>query len=124
MLSFFGGGGGGGTAKKAKTEKSTVSAAEPSQAEPKDSPVKTNGFDAEHFHSCINSGEVGKPLIDSLSRRALASRKRKSKRVTMTVFVSGANDDNPFAAQPVFAEEKEIEVRNRYKYLSFSEDLR
>ena len=128
MLSFFG----GGASKKAKKndDKTTKQPAEKVSAE-SCKPVlqqKKEGFDSQRFRSRINSqGEVDEStesVFAALSKRASVSRRPKTKRVNMRVFVSGQNADDPFAAQPTFAEERIVEIRNRNKFLSFTEDCR
>jgi septal ring factor EnvC (AmiA/AmiB activator) len=83
-------------------------------------PISKTGFSLEEFRDNINSqpslGKV-RPFA-SLSKRARASRKRKSKRVKMRVFVSARSPEDPFAP-PAFAEERVIEVRDRNKFLAF-----
>lgn len=120
MMSFF-----GGPSKKAKTEE-TSTQMEASEGKFEASNSSTTLVDSDRFWSCLNAGKVDKPPFGQLSRRAKISRKRKSKLVNVKVFVSGASagPENPFDFQPVFAEEQEIEIRNRNKFLSFTEDLR
>lgn len=119
MMSFF-----SGPAKKAKKDETIVITSDNAAAK-EAIPESVSGFDAGRFQTLIDSGgDSVKAPFHPLSRRAKSSRRRKAKRVKLTVFVSAPTVDNPFAAQPVFAEEHEIQVRNRNKYLFFSEDLR
>lgn len=83
-------------------------------------------FDSDKFQTNFNSLETSDDMsivFTKLSKRAIATRRRRTKRVNMRVFVSGQNDD-PFAAQPAFAEERIVTIRNRNKFLKFAEDCR
>lgn len=132
MLSFF-----VGPSKKSKKNDVSKAVAQPKEKASKDvlkgkpaSPKKQvdDNFDGTLFRSSINTqGERKQPkksVFSSLSERASTSRKPKTKRVNMRVFISGANAGDPFAAQPAFAEERIIQVRNRNKFLKFTEDCR
>jgi len=85
---------------------------------------KSSPFDTEKFRSMIDSRteHTSTPLFPSLSKQAIASRKRRTHRVTVSVFVT-VMPDNPFAQQP-YDEIKDIQVRNKYKFLAFHEDYR
>lgn len=86
-------------------------------------------FDSDAFRSSILPGSCATTtarLFSTLSRQARTSRKRRTKLVTVPVFVTVYPDgyqENPFAAQP-YAEQLHIQVKNRYKLLSFHEDVR
>ena len=96
-----------------------------------ETPSKTtnNKWDVDTFRSSfLDESASSDPCpFRKLSQRALASRKRKTKRiqvpVTVTV-VQGGQADNPFAAEQAYAEEQMVEVRNRYSFLKFHEDVR
>jgi len=124
MMSFF-----AGVAKKAEngddaksslaTEKESLKSIEHAGSE------ASNRFDSTRFRSCVDSQSCIETVpFKSLSTRAIASRRPKSKRVKMRVFVLGQNADDPFAAQPAFSEERIVEVRNRNKFFRFQEDYR
>lgn len=88
-------------------------------------PVATDVFDTEQFRALINSsgGQSGEtPLFQKLSKSAVASRTRRTRKVSVTVFVTMIAE-NPFTEQP-YDEQKEILVPNRYKFLRFHEDYR
>lgn len=131
MMSFFGA---GAAVKKSKknnvtttkepTEEKGSSDLGSSKPAPK---AQESVFDSERFWSSINSGsddQVSKSEFSKLSKRATTSRRPKTKRLKMRVFVSGENANDPFAAQPAFAEERMVEIRNRNKFLKFAEDCR
>ena len=130
MMSFFS----AGAVKKSKknnvtptkqpTEEKGSSVLGPDKPAPK---AQENVFDSDRFWSSINAGgddQKRTSNFSKLSRRATTSRRPKTKRLKMRVFVSGENANDPFAAQPAFAEERMIEIRNRNKFLKFAEDCR
>ncbi|CAB9501302.1 Chromatin assembly factor 1 subunit A [Seminavis robusta] len=131
MMSFF------STAKKqtpkSSTSTTTVQSAQSAKptsttADNASKPIATkkNGFDEEEFRARINSQSVAKETrpFASLSKRARASRKRKTKLVEMRVFVSGQTSDNNGFAPQAFAKELVVKLRNRNKFLRFNEDDR
>ena len=80
-------------------------------------------IDTDSFRSAINAGnDKSSPLFSSLSSTARKSRRRRTKRVPVSVFVTVYPDD-PFAVQP-FAEQKEVIVLNKQKFFLFHEDVR
>lgn len=62
------------------------------------------------------------PPFIKLSHNAKSSRKKKTLKLNVTVFVNVVSD-NAFEQQP-YDEERTVLVRNKYKYLSFHEDNR
>eukprot|EP00429_Kryptoperidinium_foliaceum_P008159 CAMPEP_0176025998 /NCGR_PEP_ID=MMETSP0120_2-20121206/12728_1 /TAXON_ID=160619 /ORGANISM="Kryptoperidinium foliaceum, Strain CCMP 1326" /LENGTH=1018 /DNA_ID=CAMNT_0017359189 /DNA_START=131 /DNA_END=3187 /DNA_ORIENTATION=- len=83
----------------------------------------SNDFDAQGFRSQINSkSTISGPLFPSLSKIARESRKRRTRLVPVSVtFIpetSGGFDELPFAEQKI------INVPNKYRFLSFHEDER
>lgn len=123
MMSFFG----GPAKKKPKTE---AAKSKPTVKVPANPPHNTtsqlSGFDSEEFRNGIDSSvcEDKTAVFTSLSKQAKSSSKRKTKRIKMRVFVSGVNADDPFAAQPAFAEERMVDIRDRNIFLLFQEDCR
>lgn len=124
MMSFF-----NAPAGKKKPQKEESSPNHAKVASPHSSSntvILIDDSKSDKFHNSINSlAEIDKTRVFSpLSNQAIASRKRRTKRVKMRVFVSGIRPDDPFAATPSFAEEKIVELRNRKKFLLFQEDCR
>ena len=83
-------------------------------------------FDAESFRSKINSSP--EPISFSMKGRkrsssALASRKRKTKLVTVSVYKTVKADPSEWGALD-YLEKTTIKVPNRYRFLSFHEDCR
>ena len=77
------------------------------------------------FRSIINSENsslVDRPMFSNLSAQAINSRKRKVGRVSVSVYVTVIPKD-AFDVMP-FAEQRVIQVRNKYRFLSFHEDCR
>ncbi|KAL3790686.1 hypothetical protein HJC23_009786 [Cyclotella cryptica] len=113
MMTFFSI---GNTKKKQKTKDLSSSKASTNSVNP-------SSFDSRAFRSMINSedGHVTNPFA-RLSQGARSSRKRKTKDVKVSVYVTVLSD-NPFAPQP-YDEEKIISVPNKYKFLGFHEDDR
>jgi chromatin assembly factor 1 subunit A len=105
---------------------------------PKDSKVKspTRGektaqsiyssadFDSKRFRSLMDSqiGTSG-PLFANLSARAIGSRKRRTRKFPLSVYVTVVPYSNAFDEQP-FAEQQTVHVPNKYRFLSFHEDYR
>eukprot|EP00934_Nitzschia_sp_Nitz4_P005677 Nitzschia sp. Nitz4//scaffold251_size28233//17903//21114//NITZ4_008134-RA/size28233-augustus-gene-0.12-mRNA-1//1//CDS//3329544244//5667//frame0 len=86
------------------------------------SPVNSkNDFDSAKFRSLWNSTADAQPLFPSLSKSADASRKRRTRKVPVSVFITV--ESNGFDAQP-FAEQQTVHVPNKYRFLSFYEDCR
>jgi Chromatin assembly factor 1 subunit A len=87
-------------------------------------------WDVAVFRSAI-SGPTIPPLSSGAPGWWLSypdpRRRRRTPRVTVPVFVTiypeGYQQDNPFAAQP-YAEQVRVSVPNKYKFLSFYEDVR
>jgi hypothetical protein len=81
-------------------------------------------FDTDLFRSKINSMSEKLSLVfDSLSSRALSSRKRRTKSVAVTVYTTVTTSESQWEA-PAYAEQKTIMVPNKYRFLSFHEDCR
>ena len=77
------------------------------------------------FRSVINSENCslgGRPLFSGLSSKAVNSRKRRVRRVSVSVYVTVVPKD-AWDVLP-FAEQRVIQVRNKYRFLSFHEDCR
>jgi chromatin assembly factor 1 subunit A len=86
----------------------------------------SSSFDIDAFRSMVNSSESHDRkslLIPKLSSQAVANRKRRTRTVTLSVYVTVMPEENAFNAQP-FAEQQDIKVRNKYRFLSFHEDCR
>jgi len=84
-------------------------------------PASKGKFDIQAFRAGIDSSEIDAPFA-ALSARAINSRRRRTKKVAVSVFVT-VMPDNPFETQP-FAERQDIMVQNQYKFLRFHEDCR
>eukprot|EP00977_Amphora_coffeiformis_P002552 scaffold482_cov266-Amphora_coffeaeformis.AAC.15 len=83
----------------------------------------TDDFDVEHFRSQINSyNHDAVVTFGTPSESAIRSRRRRSRSVELSVYVT-VESDNPFEARP-YADLQKIAVRDRYKFLSFHEDVR
>lgn len=82
-----------------------------------DSDAFWKSIDSQDEHVCSNPFSKSK-----LSKRARASRQRKTKQVRVSVFVTVVSE-NAFAPQP-YDEERIITVPNKYKFLGFHEDVR
>jgi hypothetical protein len=90
------------------------------------SSILSDDFDVDNFRSLIDSEEKpvpGRKMLPQLSPEAIASRKRRTREVTLYVYVTVMPDENAFDAQP-FAEQQVIKVPNKYRFLSFHEDCR
>lgn len=85
----------------------------------------STGFDSDHFRSLIDTENtlVSRRLFPSLSDSATQSRKRRTRKVPVAVYVTVMPDANGFDEQP-FAEQRVIYISNRYRFLSFQEDYR
>jgi len=85
-----------------------------------DAPV----MDSDQFWTLISSDTPPPdttPFL-TLSSKARSSRKKKTQKLNVTVFVNVVSE-NPFEQQP-YDEERTVLIRNKYKYLSFHEDNR
>ena len=93
--------------------------------EKKPEPVLSATVDSDNFWSSLNSPDhhVRGPLFPTLSSKALASRKRRTRIVPVQVFTTVMPTENAFDARP-YAELQTIHVPNKYKFLSFREDCR
>ena len=81
-------------------------------------------FDAKRFRSLMDSQtSVKGPLFPSLSASAMHSRKRRTRRFPLSVYVTVMPDANAFDEQP-FAEPRTVHVPNKFRFLSFHEDYR
>lgn len=109
MLSFFSK---GSPPKKTKVVTSSVIS------------VQAPSFDSDAFHKLIDSHDnhVDANPFAKRSLRAKASRRWKTNRIRVSVFVTVLSE-NAFAPQP-YDEERVIIVPNRYKFLGFHEDIR
>lgn len=85
----------------------------------------SNDFDPKAFRSSMNSTseKFRGPLFPTLSAGAIQSRKRRTRKVPLTVHVTIMPDSNAFGEQP-FAEQQTIQIPNKYRFLSFHEDYR
>jgi chromatin assembly factor 1 subunit A len=84
-------------------------------------------FDVDDFRSQIDSYDSHAAIPQTAKEppaEAIASRKRKTRKVDVSIYVTVIPDENnPFDAQP-FAELKTLRVPNKYRFLSFREDTR
>lgn len=71
----------------------------------------------------INASERPPKPFETLSDRAIASRKRRAKMVPVSVYVIATPDD-PFSSEPAYAEQRTIRFRNKVTFRSFQEDHR
>jgi hypothetical protein len=86
----------------------------------------SNEFNPGHFRSLIDSqapSERSRPLFPSLSKSAIQSRKRRTRKIPLSVYVTVMPESNGFDEQP-FAEQQIIHIPNKYRFLSFHEDYR
>ena len=92
------------------TETPVSSGNQKDSAKTSDSAKEAKSFDSETFRSLINSEIVPRkePLFPELSVQAKSSRKRRTRKITVSVFTAGVQT-NAFSEQP-YAEEKEIQV--------------
>uniref|UniRef100_A0A7S4MAW3 HMG box domain-containing protein n=1 Tax=Odontella aurita TaxID=265563 RepID=A0A7S4MAW3_9STRA len=84
-------------------------------------------FDGDKFWSQLGShntsdSDVIDPPLANLSSSARRSRSRKTRKVSVTVFVT-VMPQNAFERQP-YDEERTVTVPNKYKFLGFHEDQR
>jgi len=82
-------------------------------------------MDSEQFWTILGSDtttSVNTPPFLNLSKKARSSRKNRTHKVNVTVFVNVVSE-NAFEQQP-YDEERTVLIRNKYKYLSFHEDNR
>ena len=113
MMSFF--------SKGSATKKQKVaSSPSPKKAVQADA----SSFDSDAFRTQINSQDqhVLKNPFAKHSKQSRESRRRKTGKVRVTVFVTTVSE-NAFAPQ-AYDEERVITVPNRYKFLGFHEDVR
>jgi chromatin assembly factor 1 subunit A len=85
-----------------------------------------NEFNPSHFRSLIDSqapSQQSRPLFSSLSKSAVRSRKRRTRKIPVSVYVTVIPESNGFDEQP-FAEQQIIHIPNKYRFLSFHEDYR
>jgi hypothetical protein len=81
-------------------------------------------FDVATFRSQINSCSHDASVpFRSLSAVALKSRRRRSRQVQLSVYVT-VGSDNPWEDGRPYADLQQVTVRNRFKFLSFHEDVR
>ena len=90
------------------------------------SDIPSEVFDDKDFRSKINSldsfDKISSPF-GALSLNAKASRKRRTRRVPVSVYVTVMPEGGAWDAQP-FAEHRVITIPNKYRFLSFHEDCR
>jgi len=87
--------------------------------------VTIPSFDSDAFRKSIDSHDdehIPTNPFSNLSSRSKASRRRKTNKVRISVFVTVLSE-NAFAPQP-YDEERIITVPNQYKFLGFHEDVR
>jgi chromatin assembly factor 1 subunit A len=123
LMSFF-------AAPPAEKAPKVESVSKPSDSvaptEAAESSISSGDFDVDKFRSLIDSEEKpvpGRKMFPRLSPQAIASRKRRTREVAVSVYVTVMPDGNAFDAQP-FAEQQVIKVPNKYRFLSFHEDRR
>ena len=124
LMSFFA----GPPSKKAKTETNSAGDSNSNDLNEATELTKTacDSFDVDNFRSLIDSAdshETNKPMFSKLSQQAVSSRKRRTRKVALSVYVTVMPEEGAFDAQP-FAEQREIMVPNKYRFLSFHEDCR
>ena len=71
----------------------------------------------------INASDRPSKPFETLSARAIASRKRRSKMVPVSVYVIATPDD-PFSGETAYAEQRTLSFRNKFTFRSFQEDHR
>jgi len=81
-------------------------------------------MDSDQFWNILDSDTTppDTPPFLTLSSKARSSRKKRTRKMSVTVFVN-VQSENPFEPQP-YDEERTVLIRNKYKYLSFHEDNR
>jgi chromatin assembly factor 1 subunit A len=123
LMSFFA----APPAEKARTaEDVSIPSESVAPTEAAESSISSDDFDVDNFRSLIDSEEKpvsGRKMFPQLSPEAIASRKRRTREVAVSVYVTVMPDGNAFDAQP-FAEQQVIKVPNKYRFLSFHEDRR
>ena len=106
-------------------KESTPSSQSPPTVNQPQSGNSSADFDPDHFRSLIDieNSLVSRPIFPSLSRSAVQSRKRRTRKVPVAVFATVMPNGNAFDEQP-FAEQQIIHIPNKYRFLSFYEDFR
>ncbi len=120
LMSFF------ATSKDCKDTNEHCVATTPETAGTESADYDSNDFDVDHFRTLIDSQTSANacwPLFPSLSASAINSRKRRTRRIPVSVYVTVLPEANAFEEQP-FAEQKIIHVPNKFRFLSFHEDYR
>lgn len=124
LMSFFA----GPPSKKAKTE--AGSSGDPNASNPEEtyasSKSSIESFDVDSFRSMIDAADshnASSPPFKKLSSQATLSRKRRTRNISLSVYVTVMPEQSAFDAQP-FAELREIVIPNKYRFLSFHEDCR
>ena len=84
--------------------------------------IEDSSFQSDEFWASLGNGKDTATPFQRLSSKAKKSRKRKISTAKARVFVPTVSD-NPFAQQ-VYDEERILDIRNKYKFLSFREDYR
>jgi chromatin assembly factor 1 subunit A len=116
MLSFF-------STSSAKPKQQSAISSNSSIPDSSEDCTTKKEFDGKQFWEQLGTGSIAnKEMFSKLSRGAIQSRRRKTKKVTARVFATVV-PENPFEQQP-YDEERFIEIWNRNKYLSFHEDFR
>lgn len=118
-------------AKKIKKQRTMMNSFfiqnKPKAKKPKHSKLaakSTASVNSDDFWSRLNKSDTHEegPMFPSLSAKAVASRKRRTRVVPVQVFAT-VMPANPFDTQP-YAELQTIRVPNKYKFLRFCEDMR
>jgi hypothetical protein len=112
--------------KAPKVESVSIPSESVAPTEAAEGSIFSDDFDVDNFRSLIDSEKKavpGRKMFPQLSPEAIVSRKRRTREVAVTVYVTVMPDGNAFDAQP-FAEQQVIKVPNKYRFLSFHEDHR
>lgn len=114
FISFF-------AAPKATVEKEKAEIVSPVVAPTVDN---MHSFDVHVFRSMINaSRSVFSSSFARLSDSAIRSRKRRTKKASVSIYTTAAPVEDAWDAQP-YAELQTISIPNKYRFLSFHEDCR
>jgi chromatin assembly factor 1 subunit A len=124
MMSMF--------SKPKAAQKPALKAKEKSPAKPCAKPTLTNSmdvpsnFDTEKFWTSVGcDANLSTFSFRKRSKTARRNGRRRTEMASVQVTVTVAPDDeNPFSPDQPYAEEREIQVYNKYKYFLFNEDVR
>jgi chromatin assembly factor 1 subunit A len=89
--------------------------------------ITTESFNAELFRSKVNaSTDVLSFSMKGQKRSAsaMASRKRRTKMVSVSVYKTVIADDVAWGTSPEYLEQRTIKIPNKYRFLNFHEDCR